>query len=304
MNPSRRKFLQHTAILMAGSSFFSNRLLAMHQTRMLTGIQLYTVRDDMKKDPVDTLKALAGMGYKYVEHANYVQRKFYGFSAKEFKKILDDNGLKMRSGHTVMGKEHYNDLKRDFTDAWKYTIEDAATIGQEFVISPSLEESVRKNMDSMKKFMFLFNSCGELCRKSDMRFGYHNHNFEFTQSLGGQKLFDIILQYTDPNLVILQLDIGNLYGTGADSAALLQRFPGRFLSMHVKDEIKATTKGEMDTGYESTILGAGVANVKSIVDIAKESGTQHFIIEQESYQGKTPVECAWEDLKAMKGWGY
>ncbi len=305
MTTSRRKFLQHTAMLMAGSSFLSNRLLATTvPTRLITGIQLYTVRDDMKKDPLGTLKALAGMGYQYVEHASYDKRKFYGFGAKEFRKILDDNGLKMRSGHTVMNKDHWSDLKRDFTDTWKYTIEDAATMGQEFVISPWLDESVRKNMDSMKKFMFLFNSCGELCRKSDMRFGYHNHNFEFTQTLGGQKLFDLILQYTDPNLVVLQLDIGNLYGTGADPASLLQRFPGRFLSMHVKDEIKTTGKGEMDNGYDSTILGAGIANVKSIVDIAKDSGTQHFIIEQESYQGKTPVECAWEDLKVMKSWGY
>ncbi len=304
MNTSRRKFLRNTAMVAAGSSFFSSSLLANPARTQITGIQLYTVRDDMKKDPLGTLKALSEMGYKYVEHANYVNRKFYGYSAAEFKKVLADNGLKMLSGHTVMGKVHWDDAKRDFTDAWKYTIEDAAVVGQELVISPSLEEGMRKTLDDMKRFMFIFNKSGELCRKSDMRFGYHNHDFEFTKTLGGQKLYDIILQYTDPNLVAQQLDMGNLYGTGASSAELLQRFPGRFISMHVKDEVKSPTKGEMGSGYDSTVLGAGVAEVKSIIDLAKESGTLHFIIEQESYQGKTPLDCAREDLKAMKAWGY
>lgn len=304
MNSSRRKFLQNTALVMAGGAFVPGRLLAGTAQKTITGVQLYTVRDEMKKDPLGTLKALSGMGYQYVEHANYVNRKFYGYTAKEFKKILDDNGLKMKSGHTVMNKDHWNDLKKDFTDAWKYTIEDAATVGQEFVISPSIEEGARKTIDDLKRFMLLFNSCGELCRKSDMRFGYHNHDFEFTKTLGGFKIYDIILQYTDPNLVIQQLDIGNLYGTGANAADMLQRMPGRFLSIHVKDEIKSTTKGEMSSGYESTVLGTGINNVKAIIDTAKQSGTQHFIIEQESYQGKSPVDCCWENLKMMKSWGY
>ena len=305
MNHSRRKFIQQSALVFAGSACLPGFLSAgTPALKTITGIQLYTVRDEMKKDPLGTIKALAGMGYQYVEHANYVNRKFYGYGAKEFKKILDDNGLKMRSGHTVMGKEHWNEAKRDFTDAWKYTIEDAAVVGQEFVISPSLDASLRNSLEDMKRFMFLFNSCGELCRKSDMRFGYHNHDFEFTKTIGGIKLYDIILQYTDPNLVIQQIDIGNLYGTGASAAELIQRMPGRFLSMHVKDEIKSATKGELGDGYESTVLNSGIANVKAIIDLAKQSGTQHFIIEQESYQGKAPLDCCWENLKVMKGWGY
>ncbi len=305
MNNSRRKFLQSTALVMAGSAFLPGRLLAsVPALKTITGIQLYSVRDDMKKDPLATLKALSAMGYQYVEHANYVNRKFYGYGAKEFKKILDDNGLKMRSGHTVMSKDHWSDAKRDFTDAWKLTVEDAAVVGQEFVISPSFDESFAKNMEDMKKLMFIFNSSGELCRKSDMRFGYHNHAFEFVKTIDGVKLYDIILQYTDPNLVIQQIDIGNFYGTGVNAAEIIQRLPGRFLSMHVKDEIKSEGKGEMGYGFESTILGNGINNIKSIIDLAKQSGTLHFIIEQESYQGRAPLDCSWDDLKAMKSWGY
>ena len=83
----------------------------------------------------------------------------------------------------------------------------------------------------------------------------------------------------------------------------MRKYPGRFESLHVKDEIKSS-KGEMGGGYESTVLGKGVVPVKQIVDLAKKSGTKHFIIEQESYQGKTPIECVKEDLAIMKKWGY
>lgn len=304
MNHSRRSFIQKTAIVLAGSSVFSKKLFSAIAPETLTGIQLYSIRDEMKKDPLGTLKALADMGYRHVEHANYVNRKFYGYAAADFKKVLADYGLTMPSGHTVMGRNHWDESKKDFTDAWKYTIEDAAIAGQEFVISPWLDESLRKTFDDMKRYMDVFNKCGELCHKSGMRFGYHNHNFEFSQSLNGQKIYDIILDNTDPSLVIQQLDMGNLIGTGADAYEIIARHPGRFVSLHVKDEIKSA-KGEMGEGYESTILGTGVANTKAITDLGKKSGgTLHFIIEQESYQGKTPLECVKEDLKVMKSWGY
>jgi sugar phosphate isomerase/epimerase len=97
----------------------------------------------MMKDPAGTLKKLADMGYQHVEHANYVNRKFYGWTAKEFKKVLDDLDLQMPSGHTVMTSAHWDTAKNDFTDAWKYTVEDAATMGQKFVISPWMDEKVR-----------------------------------------------------------------------------------------------------------------------------------------------------------------
>lgn len=137
-----------------------------------------------------------------------------------------------------------------------------------------------------------------------MRFGYHNHNFEFTQELNGKKVYDIILDNTDPSLVAQQLDMGNLYGTGANAYEIVKKHPGRFVSLHVKDEIKST-KGGTGEGYESTILGTGVANTRDITDLGKKSGgTLHFIIEQESYQGKSPLDCVKEDLRIMKSWGY
>src|SRR5580700_6339673 len=132
MNTSRRTFLKNGTLAISATTILTNKILAAGHDSELLGIQLYSVREDMSKDPVGTLKQIAAMGYKNVEHANYVDRKFYGQSAAEFKKTLDDLGLKMPSGHTVMGKQHWDDSKQDFTDAWKYTVEDAAALGQQF----------------------------------------------------------------------------------------------------------------------------------------------------------------------------
>ncbi|MEX6686574.1 TIM barrel protein [Danxiaibacter flavus] len=303
MHQSRRNFLKTSALFVAGSSMLSNELFAAKSKNELLGVQLYSVRDDMKKDPLATLKALADMGYKNVEHANYINRKFYGYSATEFKKVLSDLGLSMPSGHTVMARNHWDESKKDFTDAWKYTVEDAATVGQQIVISPWLDESLRKDINDFKRYMEVFNKSGELCKKSGMRFGYHNHDFEFSTQLGGEKLFDLILQNTDPKLVVQQLDIGNMYGAGGRALDIMKKYPGRFESMHVKDEIKSE-KGEMG-GYESTVLGKGVIPVKEIVDLGRKSGgTTQFIIEQESYQGMAPLDTVKEDFKIMKSWGY
>lgn len=298
----RRDFLQKSGLALGLGTAFSHSLLAHAKPKHSVGVQLYSIRDDMKKDPLGSLKKLAEMGYKNVEHANYINRKFYGFSANEFKKILDDMGLKMVSGHTVMGKNHWDSTKNDFSDSWKETIEDAAICGQKYIISPWLDVSLRKNFDDLKQFMEVFNKAGELCKKSGLKFGYHNHDFEFSLKLSSVKVYDIMLQNTDPNLVAQQLDIGNMYGGGGRAAELLKQYPGRFELMHVKDEIKSETE---HIGWESAILGTGVIGVKEIIDMGKKSGgTTQFIIEQESYQGKAPMDCMREDLEIMKKWGY
>ena len=301
MYSTRRKFIKQSALALATVTI-TGRLTALGNAQLLTGVQLYSIREDMKKDPLGTLKQLAAMGYRHVEHANYVDRKFYGWSAQEFKKVLDDLGLKMPSGHTVLGKAHWDEARKDFTDVWKYTVEDAAVCGQQFVISPWLDNSWRDSESTLKKYMDVFNKSGELCKKSGMKYGYHNHDFEFSEKLGDKTVYDLILENTNPDLVIQQLDIGNLYNGGAKAIDVVKKWPGRFQSMHVKDEIAGTEGKEK---YESTVLGTGIVNVKEVIDLGKtQGGTIHFIIEQESYQGKAPLDCMKEDLAIMKKWGY
>ena len=241
MSHSRRTFLKNTALAVSAVSLLPGETLAAYKKKRMVGIQLYSVRDAMGKDPAGTLKKLADVGYVYVEHANYVSGKFYGYSPKDFKALLDGLGLKMHSGHTSFGPAGWDEAKKDFTDVWKQTVEDAAIVGQHYVISPWLDASWRQSYDQLLGFMDIFNKNGELCKAHGMKFGYHNHDFEFSQVLNDHKVYDIIMTHTDPKLVAQQLDMGNLYNGGAVAAGIVKEYPGRFELMHVKDEIKATS---------------------------------------------------------------
>lgn len=301
MTTTRRQFIARSTAVLAGAAFFPGAAMASAKPSEIVGLQLYSVRDDMNKNPLGTLKQLANMGYKHVEHANYIDRKFYGYTAKEFRKILDDLGLKMPSGHTVMGKNHWDPIKKDFTDSWKFTVEDAAYMGQKYVISPWMDENMRKTYDDLGRYLDVFNQCGDLCQRFGMKFGYHNHWAEFTEKLNGMKLFDIMMQKLDVNKVVMQLDIGNMYIGGAKALEVINQYPGKFELIHVKDEIAVNTNEK----FESAILGKGIIPVREVLDLCRKTGgTKVYIIEQESYQGKLPVDCVKQDFDTMKTWGY
>ena len=298
---SRRIFLRNGALFMTAATLMPDNLFASPKKIERLGLQLYTVRDAMKTDPAGTLKKLADMGYIHVEHANYSDRKFYGYSVNDFKKILDDNNLKMTSGHVVLSQRHWDAAKNDFTDEWKHTIDDAAEVGQKYVISPGLDSDLQKDVNAFKAFMEVFNKCGELCHNSALQFGYHNHDFEFTTLFGDKRLYDTMLDNTDPSLVAQEMDIGNMYPTGAMPLDYIKKYPGRFELMHVKDQFKNSDTGK----WENTVLGKGVLPVKEILKEARRNGgTSQFIIEQEEYQQLDPLVCCAMDLKAMKHWGF
>jgi sugar phosphate isomerase/epimerase len=268
--------------------------------RFKTALQLYSVRDAMSKEPLATLEALAKIGYKYVEHANYSNRKFYGMTPPEFKMVLDNLGMEMPSGHTVLQSTHWDKAKNDFTDEWKYLVEDAAFMGQKFVISPSLETGIRQNYDELLRFMDIFNQCGELCGQYGMQFGYHNHDFEFREKLNEQLLWDIMMEHTDPKMVVMQLDSGNMFVAGAQAKEVLTKYPGRYANLHLKD-MQLRTTGE---GFESTVIGTGLLPMQEIIELSIQSGTTLFVIEQEAYQGKDPLLCMEENFKMMNSWGH
>src|SRR5690554_6440043 len=210
MKTTRRDFLRITGTATAAAVFFPLLGCSGQSSPKVVALPLYSVRNEMRNDPLGTLTALAEMGYTNVEHANYVDNRFYGWTANEFKKILDDLGLKMPSGHTTLGINHWDEQQQDFTDSWKKLVDDAAYMGQEYVVSPWMDTSVRKTYDDLMRFMVVFNRCGELCQQSGMRFGYHNHDFEFREELNGEKIFDLIMKNTDADKVVMQLDMGNM----------------------------------------------------------------------------------------------
>ena len=301
MKTSRRTFVKSGALIALGTAILPRSVFAYSAEKAVVGLQLYSVRDDMKSDPKGSLKKLADMGYKVVEHAGYSEGKFYGFTPVEFKKILGDLGLTMYSGHVEFGMQSWDASKKDFTDTWKKTVEDAAFMEQKFVLTPELAENAQKDYDTLLKVIDLWNKSGQLCQKYGMKFGYHD-DFNGDTVLHGMKIYDIIMKNSDPKLTVQQYDIANLYNAaGTDPMDIIKQYPGRFPTLHVKDVMKEKNKGN---SHDSTILGKGVLNVKDVVALAVKNGAWLLIIEQESYQNITPMDSVKEDLAVMKKWGF
>ena len=296
---SRRQFMRQSATLLGGTLAAPSMWTDMKKAKHIS-LQLYSVREDMKKDPLATLKLLAAMGYKEAEPAaytgaypeSYKERKIHGYSSKEFRKITDDLGIKLPSSHVVFSMKHWDDAKKDMIDTWKYVVEDALIMGQKYIISPWFDADKTK-LDAVKKGIEVYNQVGMLTAKSGLRFGFHNHTVEFTQKFDGEYLYDIMLKGFDLKYVCQQLDICNMSIADVDPMRWLQMYPKHFELMHVKDRDKAKP--------ESTILGDGALKMDEILKFArKKTNIKYWVLEQESYGNKTPLECVKIDLDRLK----
>lgn len=244
------------------------------------GIQLYSLRDDMPKDPKGVLKQLASFGYKQIE--SYEHRElgmFWGMSAAEFKKYMDELEMTIVSSHCNINK----DFEKKVTDA--------TAIGMRYLICPSVD--AQKNIDGYKKLAAQFNKCGELCKKAGIRFAYHNHDHDF-KVLDGQIAQDIFMQDTDADLVDFEMDIYWVVTGGHDPEAWLKKYPNRFRLSHVKDRVKGTTKRE-----DTCDLGTGSIDFPKILKTAKANGMQYYIAEQEHYPD-SPLKSAAADAEYMR----
>ncbi len=265
---SRRDFIKTSGALALGSMLFPELVGATsHYPVKEVGVQLYTVRKEMLEDNMGTLKKLAALGYNQIESAASEKGYYYGFTPKEIKKAVSDLGITLRSGHV-----HYD-------DKWQKTIDDAAEAGQEYLIVSSMP-SRGQTVDNYKSVAEAFNKAGEAAAKSNLRFGYHNHDYEFEKA-DGKILYEVLVENTDPALVNMELDLGWVVVTGNDPLDMFAKYPGRFPLWHLKD---------MDlTAKHSTEFGKGGLQLSKILKAAKKSGMKYFFIEQEEYTS-TPFE--------------
>jgi sugar phosphate isomerase/epimerase len=217
---TRRDFLKNTATIAAGSMLLPS--FATKPTNIKNiGIQLYTVRKEMLADARGTLKQLAALGIKQIESAGSEKGNYYGLQPKEMKQICSDLGMKLSSGHMHLD------------DKWKKTMEDAVASGQEYLICSSMP-TPGQTVDNYKKTAAAFNKAGEDCKKINIKFGYHNHDFEFEKE-NGEVLYDVLLNNTDASLVNMELDLGWVVASGNDPLTYFKNHPGRFPLWHLKD---------------------------------------------------------------------
>ena len=164
---NRRSFIKGIAAASAAGLIIPETLFAM-PTKKTIGIQLYTIREMVNKDFKGTLKILSEIGYNSVEAAGYGDRKFYGYEPQEYAKICNDYGILPLSSHSGINPENADTV-----------IEDTAKAGMSYLVLPSIPKEKRQTLDDYKRLADEFNQIGEKCKKSGLKFGYHNHAFEF-----------------------------------------------------------------------------------------------------------------------------
>jgi sugar phosphate isomerase/epimerase len=267
---NRRDFLKQTGLLSTGLLLSKEEWFRKKQP---IGVQLYTVRSDMSKDPQGTLQKVAQLGYKLVETFGYNNRKWFGFTAPEFSQILKDNGLTSPSGHTLLASVF---LRDNWQDSWKIAVEDAKSIGQQFIVIPWMEEQYRKP-ENFKRIGVALNTAGEIARNAGLTLAYHNHDFEF-EEINGERGFDILIKETDPKLVCFELDIYWAVKANQAPLTLFQQHPKRFPLWHVKDMDKTEKRF-------FTEVGNGVIDFPAIFKKANESGMKYFFVEQDETPG-------------------
>ena len=248
------------------------------------GLQLYTVRDLMKKDFEGTIARVAQIGYKEVEFAGYFNK-----TPQEVRAILQKNSLVSPSTHVG-----YDVVEKK----WPETLDTAKAIGHEFVVCPWIDEKQRKTPDGWKRAAELFNHAGEAAQKAGMQFAYHNHAFEFepSEALGNKLPYDFLLAETDPKLVKMEMDLCWITVGGEDPLKYFDRYAGRFPLVHVKDWTKKGPSGNDYGGATGshareghmTDVGQGDIDWKRIFAQSDKAGIQHYIVEND--EPKSPYD--------------
>ncbi|GAB3711332.1 sugar phosphate isomerase/epimerase [Spirosoma flavus] len=288
----RRSFLKQSGLLTAGaltlgqSTSMAANLLKNSAAKPINpfGVQLYSVRDVIPKDPKGVMTQLAQMGYKQFESFGGAQGFLWGMEPKEMKSFLNGIGVEMVSTHFNFRGE------MDKPDALKKSIEMAKGAGLSYLLCPFI--GPQKTWDDWKKIADAFNSFGEEARKSGLKFGYHNHNYSF-MPLDGKLPQEYLLANTDPKNVMFELDLCWIDVAGVDTTEHLKKYGKRYELCHIKDYKKENGKPVQND------LGKGSVDFKKTLRVAMDSGIKYFIVEQEEYP-ESPMVSMKNDAEYMK----
>ena len=255
-NNSRRNFLKSSAILGAAAMAPLSVSFAAGRRVERPGLQLYTLRADMAQDFEGTLARVANLGYKEMEFAGY-----FGRSPAAVRRVLDQNGMTSPASHIQLTAIR-NNLQGE--------IDAAAAIGQKYIVVPSLPGDER-SISHYQQHAETLNRAGEACKSAGIKMGYHNHDFEFTET-NGRIPYNILLDETEADLVDMELDLFWIRNAGADPMSYFRSHPGRFAMLHVKD---------MDEHGRMADVGRGLIDFPEIFSHADTAGFEHFFVEHD-----------------------
>ena len=225
-------------------------------------LQLYSVRADIKDDFKGTIARVAAMGYTGIEAAGYANGQFYGMSPEDFKKEIESTGMKVLSSH--LNKRLNDDIATtdwdEIWDWWDVAIQAHKDAGMKYLIVPSMPRL--QTLADLKVYCDYYNQIGEKANKAGLRFGYHNHDFEFVK-VEDELMYDFMLKNTDPEKVFFQMDVYWVVKGGYSPIDYFHSYPGRFEVLHIKDNKELGQSGMV--GFDAIFNNTDVAGVKYLV---------------------------------------
>ena len=309
MPPITRRTLLKNGPLAAASMTLLTTMPEMLRAESLakaTGIQLYTVGKELHEDMAGTLSRVSAIGYRTVESAGLAGR-----TSAEFRKSLDDAGLKCPSSHLFLSPGQ---------TAQQY-FEDVKTLGSEYAVSSvvikpnanvkSADDFVKliaaMTQDDFRKMAGELNTMASQAKSVGLQFAYHNHNLEFRRWPDGSTTYDTLMAETDPSLVKIELDCGWADLGGHPPLELFKKYPGRFRMLHIKDfapVAQPVVTLDPRTNPEWTELGKGHIDYRSILAAAPAAGVEHIFVEQEPpFTNFTALQAAKVDYNYLRSIG-
>lgn len=269
----RRTFIQTSALAAAGLAAMPAWADA---GQFAMGLQLYTLRDLINKDPKGVVKMAFDLGYREFEAFGYGDGKLFGMPAREFSDYVKSLGGRITSGHYMLGKsERMKAIKGTLTNDWERAVADAKAVGQEYMVLAFLMPDERTSMDDYKFVCEKLNAASEVCKNYGVKLSYHNHDFEFVD-FNGVKPLDMMLSQLDPAKVSFELDLYWTIFANQKPEDYFMKYPGRFPQWHVKDMDKADRK-------KNANIGTGSIDFKSIFQHAAHAGLKHYYAEHDTY---------------------
>ena len=267
---TRRKFLKQTGLASAASLLPLTLFSSSPKFKM--GLQLFTIRDAMDKDPVESIKYARSLGYEDGEIYGYDGENdlYYGMKSKEFKKVLEDLDFTISSGHYDFSSR-FNLPNTELLRYVDQCIQGSKIIGSDYIAWPWLAPEYR-TLENFKILADKLNIIGDRVNEAGLGFAYHNHDFEFTEH-DGEIGYDIILADTDPDLVKLQMDMYWVEHSSQKSPAeLIGENPGRYVMWHIKDMDKVTR--------DYSEMGNGSIDYVAMLSSLDKDALQYYYIEQ------------------------
>ncbi len=224
------------------------------------GIQLYTIRELMNQDPVDTLKHLSAIGFTQLESYQGDKGIYFGLKPTEFTRIAHDLGMTLLASHFNLGETAEDSITQ------------AAEVGVKYMIVPYNKIT---DLESTKRAVDEYTRLGELCRQHGVQFGYHNHGYDF-ETFSGVVPYDLFLKQIDPRLMVMEMELYWFARMNVDPVTYIEKYPGRFPLWHVKDMDKQDSTA-------NTEVGKGSINYKRLFEHAKQAGLKYSIVEQDGH---------------------